>query len=379
VCERVVILLCRTTPLAASLRALSLGTSGAPETINALVPLSPAGRGARREGVTHAFAFRCYRPEWPARRGGASREPHPGNPPYPQPLSRDGERGADVPGFCQSKGKKRLRRSLAVQFLHLFLGNLCASLVASESGMVFIPGGEFSRGRSYDWPDTRLAWYPNPLKDDTPVRKVYVNPFNMDEAEVTNERYAVFAKATRRKLPYHWFRGEIPKGQEKHPVVNVSWDDAVGFCGWEGKRLPTEAEWERASRGLAEGRMYPWGDENPTPKLAVYGSHLGATAVCSKERNYFGLCDIIGNVWEWTADWYDRNYYEVAPDRNPPGPTQGIYRVLRGGSWFDQPQLFLTCSYRSWARPAERSPTIGFRCVRAVTLGKTDHRAALTP
>jgi len=245
--------------------------------------------------------------------------------------------------------------------------------------MVFIPGGEFSRGRSYDWPDTRLAWYPNPLKDDTPVRKICVNPFYMDEAEVTNERYAVFAKATRRKPPYHWFKGEIQKGREKHPVVNVSWDDAAAFCGWEGKRLPTEAEWERASRGLVEGRMYPWGDSNPTAKLAVYGTDAGAEAVCSKERNYFGLCDMIGNLWEWTADWYDRNYYEVAPTRDPHGPAQGIYRVLRGGSWFDQPPLFLTCSYRSWARPAERSPTVGLRCVRAVTLRKADPRAALSP
>jgi len=245
--------------------------------------------------------------------------------------------------------------------------------------MVFIPGGEFSRGRSYDWPDTRLAWYPNPLKDDTPVRKTYVNPFHMDESEVTNEIYGAFVKATHRKPPYHWLKGEIPKGREKHPVVNVSWDDAAAFCAWQGKRLPTEAEWERASRGLDDGRMYPWGDSNPTSKMAVYGSDTGPETVCSKERNYFGLCDIIGNVWEWTADWYDRKYYEVAPDHDPLGPAQGIYRVLRGGSWFDQPILFLTCSYRSWARPAERSPTIGFRCVRSVTLHKAEHRASLSP
>jgi formylglycine-generating enzyme required for sulfatase activity len=280
---------------------------------------------------------------------------------------------------------KNLRKSLPLarmQVAGLFLYVLCflcPICLASEPGMVFIPGGEFSRGRSYDWPDTRLAWYPNPLKDDTPVRKVYVNPFTMDEAEVTNERYAVFAKASRRKVPYHWSKGKIPQGQEKHPVVNVSWNDAVAFCGWEGKRLPTEAEWEHASRGLAEGRMYPWGDDNPTAKLAVYGSDAGAAAVCSKERNYFGLCDMIGNVWEWTADWYDRNYYEVSPDRDPLGPAQGIYRVLRGGSWFDQPPLFLTCSYRSWARPAERSPTIGFRCVRPIAVRKPDHRASLSP
>ena len=244
---------------------------------------------------------------------------------------------------------------------------LCLLGLAAEPGPVFIPGGEFSRGRSQDWPDTRLAWYPNPLKDDTPVRKIHVDPFYMDEAEVTNERYAAFVKAKRHKPPYQWIKGEIPTGQEKHPVVNVSWDDATAFCAWEGKRLPTEAEWERACRGVAEGRMYPWGDTNPTAKQAVFNSEAGATAVCNRERNYFGLCDIIGNVWEWTADWYDRKYYEVAPDRNPTGPPKGIYRVLRGGSWFDQPaQNFLTCSYRSWARQAERSPTIGFRCVKSV-------------
>jgi formylglycine-generating enzyme required for sulfatase activity len=232
--------------------------------------------------------------------------------------------------------------------------------------MVFIPGGEFSRGRSYEWPDTHLAWYPNPLKDDTPVRKIRVNAFRMDEAEVTNERYAAFAKATGRNVPYQWLKGNISEGREKHPVVNVSWHDAAAFCRWEGKRLPTEAEWERASRGLVEGRMYPWGDTSPSPKLAVYGSDTGPEAACSKQRNDFGLCDIIGNVWEWTADWYDRTYYERSPSLNPAGPARGLYRVLRGGSWFDQPSLFLTCSYRSWARPSERSPTIGFRCVRTV-------------
>ena len=333
----------------------------------------------------HAVAFGSYRPR-PARRGEERIEPLGGSPPHHQPLSRVGERGADVPGAFSHRELRQFGKSLlpgrvqtAVLFLQLLLGSLCASLVAYERGMVFIPGGEFSRGRSYDWPDTRLAWYPNSLKDDTPVRKVYVNPFSMDEAEVTNERYAVFAKATHHKVPYHWLKGEIPKGQEKRPVVNVSWDDAVGFCRWEGKRLPTEAEWERASRGLAEGRMYSWGDDNPTAKLAVYGLDTGAADVCSKERNYFGLCDMIGNAWEWTADWYDRKYYEVSPDRDPPGPAQGIYRVLRGGSWFDQPPLFLTCSYRSWARPAERSPTIGFRCVRPIAQRRPDHRASLLP
>lgn len=230
--------------------------------------------------------------------------------------------------------------------------------------MAFIPGGQYSRGRTFDWADTKVKWYPTPHQDDLPVRTIHVDPFYMDESEVTNERYAAFAKATGRRTPYHWRHGEMPKEKEKFPVVNVSWDDAVAFCGWDAKRLPTEAEWERACRGVAEGRMYSWGDNNPAAADARYGAD-SPVAVCGKNKNYFGLCDMIGNVWEWCADWYARTYYEAAPDRNPQGPEKGLYRVLRGGSWFDQPPLFLTCSYRSWARQAERSPTIGFRCAKS--------------
>jgi formylglycine-generating enzyme required for sulfatase activity len=250
----------------------------------------------------------------------------------------------------------------------MFLGSawlLIAALAAaaSDPAMVFIPGGQFTRGRTYDWPDTQLKWYPNPLKDDLPARTIYVSPFYLDQSEVTNERYAAFSKAAKRPVPYHWIKGEIAPGKEKHPVVNVSWDDAAAYCAWEGKRLPSEAEWERAARGLAEGRMYPWGDSAPTAKLARYDADSPAP-VCATEKNYFGLCDMIGNVWEWTADWYERDYYKVAPDRDPKGPPTGLYRVLRGGSWFDQPPLFLSVSYRSWARQKERSQTIGFRCAK---------------
>lgn len=241
---------------------------------------------------------------------------------------------------------------------------LPTAALAAEPGMVFIPGGEFARGRSYKWSDYDLKWSPTAHNDDTPVRNIQVDPFYMDEAEVTNEQYAAFIKATKHRAPYHWIKGLAPAGKEKHPVVNVSWDDAVAFCKWQGKRLPTEAEWERASRGGKEGKMYPWGDEPMTRKDAQYQSESTAP-VCSKAKNYFGLCDIIGNVWEWNSDWYERTYYKTAPERNPPGAETGLYRVLRGGSWFDEPPLFLTCSYRSWARPAERSPTVGFRCVKS--------------
>jgi formylglycine-generating enzyme required for sulfatase activity len=238
-----------------------------------------------------------------------------------------------------------------------------AALHAAEPGMVFIPGGEFQRGRSYEWGDYKVAYYPRANQDDTPVRAIYVDPFYLDKSEVTNSQYVAFVKATHHRTPFHWRKGVPPEGQDNFPVVNVSWDDAVSYCTWQHKRLPTEAEWERAARGMAEGQMYPWGNRPPTIKDAQYGSQDPAP-VCETNPNYFGLCDMIGNVWEWTADHYGRTYYAEAPARNPNGPAEGLYRVLRGGSWFDQPPLFLTTAYRSWARPAERSSTIGFRCAK---------------
>ena len=231
--------------------------------------------------------------------------------------------------------------------------------------MVAIPGGEFVQGRTFEWPDYDVKWYPNPAKDDQPAHPVKLPPFFLDQAEVTNARYAAFVKATGHAAPYNWRDGKLPEGKEAHPVVDVSWEDAQAFCGWEGKRLPTEAEWERAARGPQSGKMYPWGDRDITPQDAVYNQVDGPKPVCGKAKSDQGLCDMIGNVWEWCADWYGQHYYETAPALNPAGPETGMYRVLRGGSWFDVPKLFLTTSYRSWARPGERSPTIGFRCAKS--------------
>jgi formylglycine-generating enzyme required for sulfatase activity len=235
---------------------------------------------------------------------------------------------------------------------------------SAEPGMVFVPGGEFARGRTYQWSDYDVKWYPTAHQDDRPVKTIRVDPIYLDQSEVTNEQYAAFVKATGHRAPYHWIKGQFPADKAKHPVVNVSWDDATAYCTWQKKRLPTEAEWERACRGIEEGAMFPWGNRGITPKDAHYSSQV-SSPVCAKEKNYFGLCDIIGNVWEWTSDWYMRTYYQESPTDNPKGPPKGMYRVLRGGSWFDEPPLFLTCSYRSWARPVERSPTVGFRCAKS--------------
>ncbi len=236
--------------------------------------------------------------------------------------------------------------------------------------MVFIPGGEFQRGRSHALPDDDLKWFPTLMKDDRPVRPIHIDPFYLDEHEVTSEQYAEFVKATKHRPPYNWPQGKIPVGQEKFPVVDVSWDDAAAYSRWAGKRLPTEAEWERACRGVAEGLEYPWGNRGPTKDDARFnGAEDGPCEICKFPRNYFGLCDIAGNVWEWCSDWYEKDYYQRAPARNPIGPEKGMYRVLRGGSWADVSK-YLTCANRSWARPAERSPNIGFRCAKSFS-----HRA----
>ena len=246
------------------------------------------------------------------------------------------------------------------------LASLHAPLWSDQPRMVPVPAGEFTRGRSFAWADYDVAWYPNPAKDDVPARRIYLDSFEIDETEVTNERYSAFVSATGHRTPFHWVNGKPAADQGNHPVTNVSWDDAKAFCTWDRKRLPSEAEWERAARGVSEGKKYTWGDRDPTPKDARYNRLDGPTAVCSLPRNELGLCDMTGNVWEWCSDWYGKNYYEAAPDRNPPGPDTGLYRVLRGGSWFDVPKLFLMVSYRSWARAGERSPTIGFRCAKSI-------------
>ncbi len=238
-------------------------------------------------------------------------------------------------------------------------------LAAAETGMVFFPGGEFRRGRTYEDPETKVEWYPNPLRDDLPVRAIHVDAFYLDEHEVTIGEYAAFVKATRHRTPPVWPEGKPPAGKERLPVADVSWDDAAAYCAWQGKRLPTEAEWERACRGLVENEKYPWGDRAPTKADARFDGLEGPAAVCSLPKTRMGLCEISGNVWEWTADWFGKDYYAAAPARNPAGPATGMYRVLRGGSWFDKPN-FMTCSHRSWARPAERSPNIGFRCAKGI-------------
>ena len=239
-----------------------------------------------------------------------------------------------------------------------------------DPSMVSIPAGEFWMGRTHVWLLDELSMNLNLRLDDQPAHLVSLATFDMDPYEVTNDDYRGFVDATGHRRPYHWVDGQVPPERGRFPVYNVSWSDASAYCGWTGKRLPTEAEWERAARGGSEMTMFPWGDDlrprtgGQSRTLARFGRANGPVEVGSFPPNGFGLYDMTGNVWEWVQDWYQRGYYPISPDDDPAGPETGTYRVMRGGGWSDGDERILALHYRNFTDPEHRTVTIGFRCAR---------------
>ncbi len=220
-----------------------------------------------------------------------------------------------------------------------------------EAKMVLIPAGEFEMGDHFN---EGGGW-------ECPVHTVDLNAFYMDVYEVTNALYKKFMDATGHSAPKDdsTYSVVVPILPEQ-PVVGVSWHDAIAYAEWSGKRLPTEAEWEKAARGGLKAKRYPWGNEI-TKKDANYDGD-GTTAVGSYSANGYGLYDMAGNVYEWCADWYDSGYYTNSPNDNPLGPDSGTDRVLRGGSWTSDPGP-LRVSFRHSFSPREAFSLVGFRCV----------------
>jgi len=216
--------------------------------------------------------------------------------------------------------------------------------------LVRVPAGEFFMGSD-------PAKDKDAQQDEQPQHRVYVSEFFMGKYPVTNEQYAVFVKTTKYQVPGHWEKGKIPAGKGDHPVVRVSWDDAVAFCEWLSResgrvfRLPTEAEWEKAARGT-DGRIYPWGNQWDKTKLNSKEGGAGDTTPVGRYSpdgdSPYGAADMAGNVWEWCADRYDKKAYEQRVKtvvKDPTGPSKGDYRVLRGGAFLNG---------ASWARCAAR-------------------------
>jgi eukaryotic-like serine/threonine-protein kinase len=236
---------------------------------------------------------------------------------------------------------------------------------------VLIPAGTFQMGCD----TSNLAengcsesWQAREL----PLHPIYLDAYHIDKYPVTNARYKACVDAggctapqnvnSSTRTPYY---GNATYAN--YPVINVDWHRANAFCAWAGKRLPTEAEWEKAARGPNDTRKYPWGNADATCSIANYGRCVGDTSEVGSYpdgASPYGVMDMAGNVWEWVNDWSQSDYYSVSPGSNPQGPATGTLRVLRGGSWNNDVNR-VRSAYRSNDRPGVWDDYGGFRCVRS--------------
>jgi formylglycine-generating enzyme required for sulfatase activity len=252
-------------------------------------------------------------------------------------------------------------------FLAMMLG-----VPAHADEMAGIPGGPFQMGSMDGEPNER------------PVHTVLLNTFLMDRYLVTNTDFARFLNLFGNQEeggekwldidhhPLSWWLCKIQKkdgrfvpkrGYENYPVVKVTWYGARAYARWVGKRLPTEAEWEKAARGGLEGRKYVYGDTLSPDRANVEGFHSG-TPVGMYPPNGFGLYDMVASVWQWCSDWYDPEYYARSPSRNPQGPESGSLKVLRGGSWFHKGSWAVATRSKDDPLSHDFCFVTGFRCVK---------------
>ncbi len=255
------------------------------------------------------------------------------------------------------------------------LGGIAA--LAQPSPMVTIPAGWFLMGTN------RVDDNPYGLEtqfDDTelPQRRIWLDAYAIDRYEASLAEYLAHIRQRQRHPPeelqrliwhlitVHYLPDYVMAGW---PAMYMTWEEAADFCRARSKRLPTEAEWEKAARGN-HGNLFPWGVAPPAPGLAVFGQYhvheiplVAAVNGVEEGRSPYGLHHMAGNVGEWVEDWFGFDYYAIMPDRNPPGTKEGRYKVVRGGSWKSRPNILRTAT-RNGATPETRSATIGFRCAK---------------
>jgi formylglycine-generating enzyme required for sulfatase activity len=217
--------------------------------------------------------------------------------------------------------------------------------------------------------------------DDTeqPQRRVWIDQYDIDRDEVSLGEYLLWLRQQERHPPEEvkklidhvmTIHAMQPETLTRWPALYVTWPEASDYCRARDKRLPTEAEWEKAARGDS-GKLFPWGQKPPTSALAMFGHYhvheipIVASVDSGEEgRSPYGLHHMAGNAAEWVEDWFGIDYYATMPDRNPHGPATGRYKVVRGGSWKSTPTLLRTAT-RGGASPDRRAATIGFRCARS--------------
>jgi formylglycine-generating enzyme required for sulfatase activity len=235
-------------------------------------------------------------------------------------------------------------------------------ILAELDAMIDIPAGPFQMGCGADNISCQ--------SDETPLRTVTLDAFQIDKYEVTNGQYRKCVSAGKCAPP----RSNGSNTRDRYygdaqyaayPVIYIDWEQARAYCAWAGKRLPTAAEWEKAARGT-DARIYPWGNQAPDCRRANFEDCDGDTAqVGSRQKGAspYGVMDMAGNAWEWVADWYGASYHASSPAENPGGPPSGEYHVLRGGSWYYD-SWFLRASHRGWNPSGLTYVARGFRCAR---------------
>jgi formylglycine-generating enzyme required for sulfatase activity len=261
--------------------------------------------------------------------------------------------------------------------------------------MEYVPASDFLMGVTNTDQDFLYSNCPTCDRtsfDDAAQRRIYLDEYWIDKTEVTIAQFAKFVNAAgyitsaekqgwsliyvpstnnfNRASDRDWLhpKGILIKLDEygQYPVMHVSWNDANAYCAWVHRRLPTEAEWEKAARGT-DGRLFPWGNSLPTPQLENSNPYKYAVPVGSylAGASPYGVLDMIGNVWEWTSDYYQQYYYTTMPGNNPPSPLSGENRVVRGGSWgtfINTELVLLSSAYRFSDPPGYSSDLLGFRC-----------------
>jgi formylglycine-generating enzyme required for sulfatase activity len=229
--------------------------------------------------------------------------------------------------------------------------------------MVYVPAGDFSMGGEHG------------NLDELPVHSVYLDAYWIDQTEVTKRMYSLCVEKGA-CLPQNCSTGgqyDGDSGTGNYPLICADWDTAAAYCRWAGRRLPSEAEWEKAARGT-DGRFYPWGNAAPTCGLAnLFGIGMGENRMCvghtTAVGSYpdgaspYGALDMAGNAWEWVNDWYSPIYYRQSPEKDPAGPASGDRHVLRGVSWMNSGEFVNRSAYRFGGSLVVNESTItGFRC-----------------